>query len=121
MPTKPPRPCRAPMCASKTTDNHGYCDAHAHLAVGWNQKRQAKSGRGGRPWRRQRDRILRRDNGLCQPCWRAGRVTPAIEVDHIVNLAAGGSGSDDNLEAICGPCHKAKTQEEALRGRGDGP
>lgn len=109
------------MCSGKATCKHGYCDSHAHLSVGWSQRRRDKSGRGGRPWRRIRARILRRDNGLCQPCWRAGRVTPAVEVDHVVNVADGGSDADDNLEAICGPCHKVKTQQEARRARTDGP
>ena len=118
MPTSPPRPCRAPMCAGKTTAKHGYCEAHAHLAVTWDKRKPGmKSGRGGRPWRRKRERILRRDKGLCQPCFRAGRITPALEVDHIVNVAQGGDDSDDNLEAICRPCHQAKTLEEARRGR----
>ena len=72
----------------------------------------------GRPWRRIRERILQRDKGLCQPCLKQGFYTPANEVDHIVNIASGGTDSDDNLQAICGPCHKLKTQQEARRGRG---
>ncbi|MFM9270937.1 HNH endonuclease signature motif containing protein [Halomonas elongata] len=121
MPSRSPRPCRVASCPGKTTTAHGYCPDHEHLSVGWNQRRQGKSGRGGRPWRRKRERVLRRDSGLCQPCWRAGLVTPATEVDHVVNVADGGSDADDNLEAICGPCHKAKTQEEARRARNDDP
>ncbi|SES12327.1 5-methylcytosine-specific restriction enzyme A [Vreelandella subterranea] len=118
MPGSPPRPCRAPMCAGKTTHKHGYCDTHADQAVTWKKPAHKKSGRGGRPWRRIRERILQRDKGLCQPCLRKGIYTPAAEVDHIVNEASGGTDVDDNLEAICNPCHKAKTQEEARRGRG---
>nr|WP_300312778.1 HNH endonuclease [Halomonas sp.] len=91
------------------------------MAVTWDRCQPGvKNGRGGRPWRRQRERILKRDKGLCQPCWRAGRVTPATEVDHIVNLASGGDGSDANLEAICEPCHQVKTLSEARRGRDGG-
>lgn len=105
------------MCAGKTTASHGYCDQHADMATGWTQRRQGRSGRGGRPWRRLRQRVLERDRHLCQPCQRTGRATPANEVDHIVNVAEGGTDSDDNLEAICGPCHKAKTASEAQRAR----
>ncbi|WP_245392277.1 HNH endonuclease [Salinicola halophyticus] len=43
---------------------------------------------------------------------------PATEVDHIVNVEAGGTDDDSNLEAICSPCHKAKTAREAHAGRG---
>jgi len=70
-------------------------------------------GRGGRPWRRIRDRILQRDCYQCQHCKRKGFVTLADEVDHIVPLSKGGTDADDNLEAICADCHKVKTQQES--------
>jgi 5-methylcytosine-specific restriction endonuclease McrA len=31
------------------------------------------------------------------------------EVDHIIELAAGGENTIDNLQILCKPCHKAKT------------
>lgn len=68
----------------------------------------------GTAWEKQRKRILDRDNGLCQPCMRStGRVTMATEVDHVIPKARGGSDADANLQAICNPCHKAKTAKEA--------
>lgn len=73
-------------------------------------------GRGGRPWRRLRERILQRDSYVCQACAREGRVQIAHEVDHIVNIAAGGTDDPGNLEAICRDCHQKKTQQEARRG-----
>ena len=73
-------------------------------------------GRGGRPWRRLRERILQRDGYCCQACAREGRVQIAHEVDHIVNIAAGGTDDPSNLEAICTDCHRKKTQQEARRG-----
>ncbi|WP_085947148.1 HNH endonuclease [Vreelandella titanicae] len=106
------------MCAGKTTHKHGYCDKHADQAVAWKKPAHKRSGRGGRPWRRKRERILQRDKGLCQPCLRKGIYTPAEEVDHIDNKASGGTDEDDNLESTCKSCHKVKTQKEALRGRG---
>lgn len=76
-------------------------------------------GRGGRPWRRVRDQVMRRDGNLCQPCHRAGRLTLATEVDHITPLSQGGADLDQaNLEAICATCHGAKTAREARRARG---
>ncbi|MEQ7870735.1 HNH endonuclease signature motif containing protein [Chromohalobacter salexigens] len=48
---------------------------------------------------------------------RADRIQPASEVDHIVGQAFGGTDDDDNLEAICTPCHKAKTARESQSGR----
>lgn len=70
-------------------------------------------GRGGRPWRRLRDQILRRDCYLCQPCRRNGHVTEAAEVDHIVNVARGGTDDPSNLESTCHECHVAKTLVES--------
>ncbi|SEG20723.1 HNH endonuclease [Marinobacterium lutimaris] len=115
MPSKPPRPCRAPACSGKTTAAHGYCEEHEHLHKPFASRKG--SGRGGRPWRRKRDAIMKRDRWLCQPCKRAGRTTPAVHVDHIINKQSGGTDDDHNLEAICKPCHDAKTQKEAAHGR----
>jgi 5-methylcytosine-specific restriction protein A len=66
----------------------------------------------GWEWVKLRKRILDRDMHLCQPCRRKGRVTEAREVDHIVPKAQDGTDDHENLEAICTPCHKAKTQAE---------
>lgn len=33
----------------------------------------------------------------------------ATEVDHILELAAGGTNTIDNVQPLCNPCHKAKT------------
>lgn len=67
------------------------------------------NGRGGRPWRRLRGQILERDQYLCQPCKRKGRVTEATQVDHIIPIAKDGTDDRANLQAICDPCHEAKT------------
>jgi 5-methylcytosine-specific restriction protein A len=73
-------------------------------------------GRGGRPWRRKREAVLKRDGYLCQPCNRDNRITLATEVDHVIPQAEGGSDDETNLQAICDTCHKAKTAEESKRG-----
>lgn len=75
-------------------------------------------GRGGRPWRRRRAFVLKRDGYVCrcEECTRLGRLLPADEVDHIVPLSQGGTDDDDNLQAINRECHKAKTAREAAAG-----
>lgn len=73
-------------------------------------------GRGGRPWRRKREAVLKRDSYLCVPCKQLNRTTLASEVDHVVPQSEGGSDEDSNLQSICEACHKAKTQAEAARG-----
>ncbi|MEP4557271.1 HNH endonuclease [Cobetia amphilecti] len=117
MPIKPSRPCKSPICGGKTTAAHGYCEAHADRAINWGKSKRGGQGRGGRPWRRLRNAILKRDRYLCQPCERMNRITPATEVDHIVGKAQGGTDAADNLEAICKACHQAKTISEALAAR----
>lgn len=69
----------------------------------------------GSAWMKTRDRILRRDNGLCQcdECQAAGRVRLAHEVDHRIPLWKGGADSDENLQAINTDCHARKTAAEA--------
>ena len=73
-------------------------------------------GRGGRPWRRKREAVMKRDQYLCQLCKKQGRITEATEMDHIVNVAEGGTDEESNLQALCTPCHDAKSQAEARRG-----
>lgn len=66
-----------------------------------------------------RERIRKRDCGLCQECKRNGKVAVGAAVDHIVPLWKGGSDDDLNKELLCTPCHDAKTAGEAReRARG---
>lgn len=67
-------------------------------------------GRGGRPWRRLKQKIHTRDEWTCCSC---GRVTMELELDHIVNVAQGGTDDEANLQSLCVPCHKKKTQMES--------
>ena len=77
-------------------------------------------GRGGRPWRRKRDQVLKRDGYQCQPCRRGeygeARLSMATQVDHVIPQAEGGTDADGNLQAICDDCHAIKTAEESRRG-----
>lgn len=111
--------CRERTCHLLTTERHGYCPAHVHLLDGW--KKVAKVSADDRgydwAWRKLRNRILERDKYLCQVCLALGIVTPATEVDHIVNKAAGGTDDESNLQSICDHCHQAKTRSEALVAR----
>lgn len=75
-------------------------------------------GRGGRPWRRKRDEVLRRDGYLCKcdDCVAENRLLIAHEVDHIVPKAEGGTDDPSNLRAINRDCHRAKSAKERARG-----
>ena len=59
-----------------------------------------------------RARVMRRDKGLCQECLARGRLTQAVEVDHIVPLFKGGDDSDSNKKSLCADCHVLKTRED---------
>lgn len=63
----------------------------------------------GNEWTKLRKAIMARDSHLCQPCLRNGTPTPATQVDHIKPKAKGGTDAAGNLQAICTPCHDAKT------------
>ena len=64
-----------------------------------------------------RDRILARDCGLCQVCAQLGWVRLAHQVDHIRELADGGTDDDANLQAICSACHRVKSRLAELARR----
>lgn len=75
--------------------------------TGWANSQSYRSPRG---WKAIRKRILTRDAGICYICGLDG----ANEVDHILNVAAGGGHNDENLAAIhAHPCHALKTKQEA--------
>ena len=48
-------------------------------------------------------------NPLCVLCERAGRLSVASELDHIVALVNGGDNEEENLQGLCAPCHVDKT------------
>ena len=85
----------------------------------WGTKSRHERGYGA-AWVKLRTRIMERDCGLCQVCRKAGRVTVASQVDHIVSKANAYRmkwsteqiDADSNLQAICKPCHLVMTEEE---------
>ena len=117
-------PCRAYGCPNvvRSRLQKGYCDEHADRRMGWKKSQEKKGNtteRGyGYVWQRLRLSVLERDGYLCQVCRHNGRLTQATEVDHIVGKANGGDDSLDNLQSLCKPCHKAKTQTESSNAQG---
>lgn len=60
-------------------------------------------------WRHIRAVVLSMEP-VCRLCWDEGRTTPANEVDHIDGDP--GNNAMENLQALCKPCHSAKTISE---------
>lgn len=48
-------------------------------------------------------------NPLCVLCERAGRLSVATDLDHIVALVNGGGNEEENLQGLCAACHVDKT------------
>lgn len=126
MPTTAPKPCG--VCGVLVRDGSSRCDAHKLLFTGrfGDPQRGSRHERGyGAAWTRARELVLRRDNGLCVPCRKVGRISAARDVDHIVNKAQWkrqhgtlqGVDGESNLQAICRPCHESKTAQEAASAR----
>ena len=80
--------------------------------MAWSRESRHKRGY-GTAWDKLRKAILSRDCHLCQPCKANGRIVPATQVDHIKPKAKGGTDEAGNLQAICAPCHQAKTIRDA--------
>ena len=56
-----------------------------------------------REWKKQRERVLKRDNYTCMYCGQ-----DATQVDHIIPRKRGGGHDLDNLVACCSPCNSRK-------------
>lgn len=73
----------------------------------------------GRAWIATRERVALAHGYRCAKCG-ATWVPSRDHIDHIVELADGGTNDDSNLQPLCDvPCHKAKTDAQArARARG---
>jgi 5-methylcytosine-specific restriction endonuclease McrA len=63
-------------------------------------------------WAATRWKALRRDNFLCVPCLKEGKMTRSRIVDHIMEIADGGPEFEiSNTQTICKEHHRIKTAE----------
>lgn len=64
-------------------------------------------------WRKLRLHKLSMDP-LCEVCKRAGRITIAVAVDHVIPIQDDPSQRLNyrNMQSICTPCHSSKTARE---------
>ncbi|NUR54134.1 MAG: HNH endonuclease [Acidobacteria bacterium] len=113
MPTAPLRPCGgSPSCRALVAN--GRCPACARKRE---QLRGSRHARGyDAAWVRLRAAFLANpDNRHCVWCAAEGRTTPTTEVDHVDPFTS----YDDprrldrnNLQALCGLCHRRKTASQ---------
>lgn len=59
-----------------------------------------------------RGRIIARQGHVCARC---GDKVSVFEIDHVLPIELGGAEDDDNLQALCGRCHRAKTGADIQR------
>lgn len=102
----PLKVCLEPRCPSFAV-YRGRCALHS-------RQRDKTIHRAGRAlYKSKRWQILRRRVLFEQPLCDCGEL--ATDVDHIVAIEDGGAQwSRDNLKAMCGSCHSAKTRREQM-------
>ena len=106
MPYKDTRHCAVAGCPGYA-EGGPYCAEHRreyNRAIRGPESRQ----RYNRHWEKISRLYLSR-HPLCEECERNGRLTPAVHVHHIIR---GGSNDDENLMALCKPCHSRETARE---------
>ena len=89
-------------------DGIGY-GARRNAMPRWESNKTSSERGYGYQWQKLRKNILARDDYLCVMCLQRGILTPATDVDHIVQKADGGTDDWDNLQSLCKDCHKDKT------------
>ena len=82
------------------------------MSHNWDSSKRPKDPPG---WKQTRALVIQRAAGLCQH--EDGCTHKGVDVDHIVNLAAGGNHDLNNLRLLCTWHHKRKTAQEAADAR----
>ena len=108
MPRTPKRPCRYPGCPN-LCEKGVYCHEHSQFNHDRMRGNAAERGYDGK-WRSARDRYLQR-NPLCVQCLKAGVITPATVVDHIIPHRGTKQlfWAENNWQPRCKDCHDRKT------------
>ena len=121
--------CKVAGCAGLTRGK--YCPAHAHLEEKEKRERAAHYNKTVRDaeaqafyespaWRRLR-KLKLAVMPICEICYAQGRITPAVLVDHIVEIKDGGAPLDmANLQSVCQRCHNKKTAQEHAKRNNNG-
>src|ERR1700733_11172024 len=113
MPLAAKKPCNRHGCPKLTSRR--YCEDHTDVSREHDKWRGNASSRGyGSDWKRVRMQVLKRDKFLCLICLAAGRVTAALDVDHIIPISIAPERRLDttNCQSLCRACHRIKTSAE---------
>ena len=114
MPNAAPRPCTYPGCGVLVYGG-SRCDKHKVIErKRYDQQRGSSAQRGyGSRWQKARATYLA-NHPTCVACAARGMLTAASVVDHITPHKGNTElfWSVDNWQAMCKPCHDAKTARE---------
>lgn len=86
------------------------------VRLAWSRTSRHQRGY-GTSWDKLRKLVLSNEP-LCRACVAQGRSTIANHVDHIKPKAKGGTDDLSNLQPLCAPCHKDKTDRESVEAGG---
>ncbi|MFD0951353.1 HNH endonuclease [Virgibacillus natechei] len=107
---KPLKPCNKSGCAELVRDG-AYCDKHKNDRVKqydrYERNQESRKFYQSSNWKKVRDYIKARDDGLCQWCLKDKKITKADVVHHIIELTEDMSKAlePSNLECVCHSCH----------------
>jgi 5-methylcytosine-specific restriction endonuclease McrA len=59
-----------------------------------------------------RYQVLSRDGGRCVLCGRSQADGVKLHVDHILPRSQGGTATLDNLQTLCAPCNRGKSNRD---------
>lgn len=107
MPKKPGKPCKHMGCPNLSEEY--YCGQHRREeAKIYNKyKRDPETKKSyGTAWRKIQAQYIQ-SNPLCEICREEGKIISAEVVHHRIELKAGGSHSNDNLQSLCRSHHSS--------------
>ena len=109
MPMAPLRPCAAPGCPALVSA--GRCPTHAQALERARPNRDVRRWYFTAAWRSVRRQVLD-EQPLCVECGKQQRITPAVDVDHIVPYEGDYGRFIDrtNLQGLCKLHHTLKTR-----------
>jgi 5-methylcytosine-specific restriction enzyme A len=97
------RTCSYSKCNQYAIDNNSYCETHAKIKDAGDKRRNRVYTN---DWHKL-SRAYRLEHPLCELCLAKGLLRPSGLVHHIVEIEQGGLVyADDNLQALCRPCHE---------------
>lgn len=114
----------APQRCSLTCSNvKGKCAEHKPKREAWKDSKRKESGfLDSAKWRRQKRRVLYRDNkdmGGCQLAFPGICTQVATQVDHVIPVwyTQEDDVEDGQLQGVCKPCHDRKSSYEGVQAK----